>query len=277
MKKLLPFALLFCSLPALAETIDSGEWTLNLTLGYGQIANPLQGRDDIALYALPTLSYYGNRFYMENTYLGYALYEQGNVYLDLVGQFNEDGYFYAFAGNRSATLKSLIVPGTNFGLNPDQSDTAETDLAVTRRLSYLAGLSLTWKTALADIRFNSLTDISAGYHGTEHHLSLSRDFSWDKLKLRLQGRYIQQSAATTNYYYNFTDSELTTLSRPFAAMHLGTSRHYQLQLVVVYTVTEQLDAIAYIKHHQLDKTLAISPLLKATQSTSHFMGLRYRF
>ena len=271
MKKLLCLMLL-CALPLAVHAENAatpGEWQLSVSAGYGAIDNPVKGRDDIQMYLLPAISYYGERFYLENTHLGYALYERDKLYLDVVGQFNEDGYFYTFDGSRALGLQEIIVPDLGF-VDPD----AEPSPKVDKDLSYLAGISLTWKPHGFTLRASALVDITAGHHGSEYHLSLSRDWHWHKLRIRLLGRAVRKSSATNNYYYNFSDTETAGTGRWF--YHQG---HWQLQwrLAAVYPLTDQLDIIGQWQYNQLDSALSVSPLLTATQYYSRFIGLRYRF
>ncbi|WP_333606846.1 MipA/OmpV family protein [Arsukibacterium sp.] len=258
----------FCSITAASDSASQGEWAFSLSAGYGQIDNPLSFRDDIKMFLLPGISYYGKRFYLENTHLGYSLFEQPTFYVDLVGQFNEDGFFYHFDGRHTLGLREILVP--DFGYS-DPGDTP--DIRIRRHLSYLGGLSATWKTQLADIRLSGLVDLTAGHHGTEYHLSLSRDLQLHKLKLRLVARYLLKSATTTNYYYNFTSSELGG----FNWYSLPASRHYQLRLVMAYPLTEQLDVIGQLQYTRMDNALDRTLLLNNTAYRSQFIGLRYRF
>lgn len=271
MRKLL-YLLLLCALPLTAQSRDdatAGEWQLSVSAGYGRIDNPVKGRDDIQMYLLPAVSYYGKRFYLENTHLGYALYERDNLYFDLVGQFNEDGYFFNFDGSRALGLKEIIVPDIGF-VDPD----AEPSPKIEKDLSYLLGMSATWKPYGFSLRASALLDVTAGHHGSEYHLSLSRDWQWQKLRIRVLGRAVRKSSATNNYYYNFSTSETAGAGRWF--YHNG---HWQLQwrLVAAYELSNQLDIIAQWQYNQLDSKLQVSPLLTSSQYYSRFIGLRYRF
>ncbi|AOE50428.1 MipA/OmpV family protein [Kangiella sediminilitoris] len=73
---------------------NSGEWNISLSLGYGQVESIISNVDDFDLYLLPNISYYGESFFLENTTMGYSLYEDEDFYLDIVGKLNEDGIYF---------------------------------------------------------------------------------------------------------------------------------------------------------------------------------------
>lgn len=271
MKTILLTSLLFwLATAACAQTLaDTGEWQLSLSAGYGETDNPIKGRDDLQMYVLPELSYYGERFYMENTHLGYALYEQEDFYVDLVGQFNEDGYFYVFDGSHALGLREIIMP--DFGYSEPVADPGP---PVEKDLSYLAGISATWKIDDFALRLSSLIDVTAGHHGSEFHFSISRDLQFDKFRLRALAKVLRKSSATTNYYYNFSDGEIGENGQWY---HLDASWQLQFRLVAAYSLTPKLDIIAQWQYNKLDDELAISPLLTANHYNSRFIGLRFRY
>ena len=82
--------------PAQAEAVDG--WQFSLAAGHGKISTVLSGRRPISGNFIPGVSYYGERFYLENTHLGYSLVENDYGYIDLVGELNDDGMFFELDG-----------------------------------------------------------------------------------------------------------------------------------------------------------------------------------
>ena len=64
-------------------------------MGYGLIETHLAEGKDTELYLMPSFSYYGENFFIENLSMGYSLVENDRFIVDLATRFNLDGlYFY---------------------------------------------------------------------------------------------------------------------------------------------------------------------------------------
>jgi len=57
------------------DCVEVGSWRVNVGMGVGMRSNPLHGGDDIPLVLLPEVSYYGERFFLENLEMGFTLFE----------------------------------------------------------------------------------------------------------------------------------------------------------------------------------------------------------
>lgn len=85
MFKRLCFGFLFCVIWAVAparaqdpcepDCVAVGDWRVSVGLGLGMRSNPLHQGEDIPLLVLPEVSYYGERFFLDNLEMGFTLFE----------------------------------------------------------------------------------------------------------------------------------------------------------------------------------------------------------
>lgn len=267
--------LLFYSNEASAD-IDktaAGEWSFALFAGWGEITTPLSNRDDIQGSVVPAVSYYGERFFIENSFIGYSLFEEKNWYLDLTGALNDDGFFFELDGvNQFGWWDALGIEGAyNGGEAKGPTDDYQN---IERNLSYLAGLSLTWLTEVADIRLSSLTDISGVHHGQEQHLSFRKGYSWQQWSWRWHLGAIYKSKKINNYYYNLRPAELNNAPSWF---ELSAGTNYFYGVTLSYQFNPQWAIQAFWQKNLLGQEVMRSPLLRTDRYYSRFIGVRYNF
>lgn len=58
------------------ECAEVGRWDISVALGGGMRTNPIAGGDNLPILIIPSVSYYGKRFYLEEYTLGYSLIEK---------------------------------------------------------------------------------------------------------------------------------------------------------------------------------------------------------
>ncbi len=245
-------------------------WQFSLAAGHGKITTPLAGRRSISGHFIPGISYYGERFYLENTYLGYALIERESGYIDLVGELNDDGMFFELDGvdkfgwwdALGLKLSDNTLPGTHYE-------------DIERNLSYMAGISANYIFADTTFRLTVLQDISGVHHGETQRLSMRRDFNvLQQLTLRLSAMAERKDQQLINYYYNLRPSELDNKPSWFTLpavwnFGFGASLNYQLN--------QDWSLLAHWQHHQLDAIFQQNPLFKRRDYQSSFAGVRYIF
>ncbi|WP_434931353.1 MipA/OmpV family protein [Shewanella sp. HL-SH5] len=76
------------------DCITEGEWDISIAIGFGQKTNPLQDYDDIPLYVLPSIAYYGEQWFFDNGNFGYSLQEAEKYSLNLVTSYSDDRAFF---------------------------------------------------------------------------------------------------------------------------------------------------------------------------------------
>jgi MipA family protein len=254
-----------------------GEWQFALSLGTGKVTTPLANRHDLQGSVLPAVSYYGEHFYLENSFIGYSLVEQDNWYLDLVGGLNDDGYFFELDGvNQFGWWDALGIEG-GYSLQLEGEGPAQlpgTYQDIKRNLSYMAGASVNWLTDIAEVRLTLLTDISGVHQGQEQHFSLRKTYEYQQWQFRWQIGALHKDEQINNYYYNLRPHELDNTNSWF---RLGDSWQYFYALTINYQLDPNWAIQAFWQKNLLDKELMKSPLVAKDQSYSRFIGVRYSF
>lgn len=76
------------------DCVAVGEWQISIGLGLGWRTNPLHEGDDSPMFVLPEVSYYGERFFLENLDLGWTLYESRQHQFNLLFTPGTDQMFF---------------------------------------------------------------------------------------------------------------------------------------------------------------------------------------
>lgn len=253
-----------------------GRWQFALSAGDGSISNPLANRPDIQGTLMPLISYYGERFYFENSFIGYSLIEREHWYLDVVGALNEDGMYFNLDGvNQFGWWDALGISGGYVDLeNGGSYQPPGSYQDIHRHLSYLAGLSLHRIYPFADVRVSMLKDISGVHHGHEIHFNLRKSYAWQQWRLRWQVGLSQKDQRLNNYYYNIRPHEINH-QRSWFELKQSLNFHYGFTLS--YQLNKDWALQAHWQKQRFDRELENSPLVGDLQSISRFIGVRYSF
>lgn len=102
-----------------ADCVAIGEWRVSVGLGLGLRTNPLVEEQDNPLVLLPEISYFGERFFLNNLELGFTLAEDARQQVNLVVMpgydqmfFNRwDPFNFTAEGGLGSGLGSFQAPG----------------------------------------------------------------------------------------------------------------------------------------------------------------------
>ncbi|MCP8898869.1 MipA/OmpV family protein [Gilvimarinus xylanilyticus] len=89
-----------------------GSWQFSVGLGLGVRTNPLYDGDDIPLVLLPEISYYGERFFLDTTSLGFTLVETPAHMLNAVATLGLEQMYF-----NDLSLGNFVLEGTGGGFN----------------------------------------------------------------------------------------------------------------------------------------------------------------
>lgn len=252
-------------------TTLSGDFTFQVSAGYGLIENPLEARNDIDVYVLPEFSYYGERFYMENFVLGYSLHETPNLMIDLFGYFNQDGYFFELDGIEKITLSTVLgVSPTRLPIGRVVKDMKD----IERQLSYMGGLNITYRSYQFDYNFSYAKDISNVHHGIEAKFAFRHTAVWSNWMLATSAVFTHKSAQINDYYYLLREQEVPFR---FSEESLGSSLTAKLELLTSYRFNEHLSGNWLLQRTWFDAKLKTSHLVEDSHYWTTFIGLTYRF
>jgi len=76
------------------ECVTIGDWDFSIGIGIGGRTNPIINSDDIPIVLLPTVSYYGKRFFWDTDTLGYTLVESKQHMINIIGTISYDQAFF---------------------------------------------------------------------------------------------------------------------------------------------------------------------------------------
>jgi len=76
------------------EAVAAESYGVGIAVGYGERSSPLVGVDNLSIWVLPELYYYGEHFYFDNGRLGWQLNQDSSAVWSLVSRLNpERSYF----------------------------------------------------------------------------------------------------------------------------------------------------------------------------------------
>ncbi|MCG9697647.1 MipA/OmpV family protein [Shewanella sp. Isolate11] len=255
------------------DTITTGELHFALAVGYGGIENPRAKSEEIITYALPSWSYYDERFYVENFTLGYSLYESDTFLIDLQSQLNEDGLFFEFDGLNKIFMSDILgfVPqGAPIKGKPTPL------VPVERNISYLGGIKTTWVSPYVDLSLSYFHDISGVHQGNEIHFNLNKNigFSWGALGFEIGA--VRKSENLVNYYYHYTAAEL---GRKITAglQPSESSINYHARSVLNLPLGHNFNFVTLVTYTWLGNGITRNAMVEKDSYLSGFIGVSYAF
>ncbi|SMF01025.1 outer membrane protein [Alteromonadaceae bacterium Bs31] len=213
--------------------IAVGEWDVTIGLGLGLRSNPLEDGDDIPLFILPEVRYYGKRFFLDTYTGGFTFLDSGSHMLNGVVTIGFDQiYFKSYSigniaiesGPFSAKSESnfdidaYVADAVSESHSPDAplSDSDNSDALVEleleqlrpRKTAGLAGLEYGYYNRHWDVSLQLLQDFTNVHKGQEVRAGVSRFVDIKKENIELAGGFSWQSAGLLRHYYGIEDSEV---------------------------------------------------------------------
>ncbi len=250
------------------DCVAVGHWGFSVALGAGVRTNPLARSDDIPLVIIPHVSYYGERFFLDDLDLGVTLVENAWTSLSLIASPGYDRvYFYR------TDLQNFFITGYSpSGAAVYTQDATVASAAIakivprTRRITYLAGPEWTFKAAGISGQLDVLHDVTGQDEGTEIRAALGIPLIQSRGVLSANVGLTWKSAAIVNYYYGEPGlySGGSALD-PFAK--LG------------YTVplSGRWRFNAFAQYERLASAIADSPIVAEHSVATVFIGAIYAF
>jgi MipA family protein len=251
-----------CKSPSV-DCVAVGDLAVSVSVGYGTRTNPVAGRDDIPLFVLPHVSYYGKRFFLESLEPGVTLYESDAHTFNLIASPGFDRVFFS-----RKDLQNVIVPLA--AVAPGfQGVTAEADEVAfpvgRRRTTYLAGPE--WMFRHGDFigQVSALYEVTGRHEGYEVRAAVSAPLVQRKQSLVVNTGVTWKSAATVNYYYG-----VPGFYKPDGALSPFIKLNYALPLSDRWTFT------AFVHYEYLDGSIVDSPIVSDREVVTAFAGLNFK-
>jgi MipA family protein len=249
-----------CKAPS-ADCVAVGDLEVSLSLGYGTRTNPVEGRDDIPLFVIPQVSYYGKRFFLESLEPGVTLYESDAHTFNLIASPGFDRVFF-----NSDDLQNVIVPLAAVAPSFGEAEAENVAFPVgPRHTTYLAGPE--WMFRYRDFigQVTALYEVTGRHQGYEVRGAVSAPLIQSKQSLVVNTGVTWKSAATVDYYYGVPD-----LYRPDSALSPFIKLNYSLPLSDRWTFT------AFVHYEYLDDAIADSPIVTGREVVTAFAGFNFK-
>ena len=267
---------LICCLPLMAYAADPNQFVkphtfeFSVATGFGRIANPIKSKEDVPLWLLPNVNYYGKRFYLSNTNLGYTLFENEYAFIDLYSKADDFGLYYL----DNAEFVALSLGQVNSPRGAPQVE----PITLKRSIAYLAG-------AKAGLNFDDSHTFSmeALYDVTNVHNGYHLRFSYQKSmvsrygNLNVNAGFDYLSAKQNEYYFYFTADEITQsgLLKSEPLQHRATWVP-SIKLEYQYPLSDIISLISFYQYQKLNNNAFDAQLVQNRHIQSFFVGINWK-
>jgi MipA family protein len=256
-----------CTAPS-ADCVAVGDLDLSLSFGYGTRTNPVTGRDDIPLFVIPQVSYYGKHFFLESLEPGVTLYESDANTLNLVATPGFDRVFFSRHDLQNVIVASTVAGGDVIENRdaPAAPSFGNQSFAVgERHTTYLAGPEwlFRWRDFIGQV--NALYEVTGRHKGYEVHAAVSAPLIQTKHSLVVNAGWTWKSAEAVDYYYG-----VDNLYEPAAAFNPFIKLSYAVPLSERWTLT------AFVHYEYLDDSIYDSPIVSDHEVITAFAGLKFK-
>ena len=283
---------------------DVGAWSIGINAGLGQRSAFITGQDDLDIYLLPDIHYYGEQFFFDNGTLGYTLSEQQDFAFSLIGELNPYGLYFeqsAFGEsfNSLYLLNSRSIAGESSEANSEQPNglvTTDPNSLVFGTseepsigdhfsgdvynlpkpdLSIDLGVQGNWFFSdNQSITVKLVKDVSSKHSGFRAKFNWSMHQRIAQVKLNLSLGFDWLSEDASNYYFGISPQSPEFAGRGYKT---GSSTNPFVAITGSYPISKKLSLVAHLKYLKLDADIADSPITSESYTLTHFAGIHYKF
>ncbi|MCC4831317.1 MipA/OmpV family protein [Shewanella sp. 10N.7] len=263
------------------DCIAVGEWDISVAFGYGNKTNPLTSYDDIPLYVIPSIAYYGENWFFDNFNFGYTLTEQENFTINLATSYSDErAYFYRWDPANIFLPQSVnfdttedLPPISNFGTQ-DVSQPPVLNELESRNFTVYGGVELFWYGKLGILKIAAAHDLLNVHNGQEVDVSWTYSLAVTDWRFDLALKTTWKSSEVINYYFGLRASESAYWSEEYQPSS-GWSN--SIELTTRYNISTSWDLLLAARYAQLADEIIDSPIIDEDYSSSYFVGAAYRF
>lgn len=255
------------------QFVKSNTWELSVSTGFGKITNPVKGNKDLFLWLLPSINYYGENVYLHNTDIGYNLFENEHVFIDIYGKLDQLSLFHLDNASLSAAAVSPFSPSRG-----PQSDIS---IKVRRSATYLAGTKVGFSFDKQQLSFELLTDVLGVHNG--YQLSAlyqwRNSFNFGKVSFSTSIDYF--SSKQSGYYFYLNESDTHKISPLFMPSNDSVFTQHpawmpSVKLEYVYPFSEQLSFVSFYRYQHLNLEREDTLLIDTFNLHSFFFGFHWK-
>lgn len=233
----------------------SGTWSLGTAFRWAQSPYAEQG---VLPDFLPTLTYAGERFFIDSTDVGWHLIDDQSWQLDLFGSYRLDGY-NDFSGQ-----------GTGGTPRPPEDPLA----GLERKSAFEGGLQLTRKTPAGRFSVEVRQDVSQVHDGSAARLRWAKVHRTPKWQLEPWAEWTYWSADRADYYFGVTEGEL---GEGTPAVDVGSTSRWSIGSALRYSVAAKHEVSLNLAYEVFSSNIEDSPIVEETLTPGVQIAYRYRF
>jgi len=234
------------------DCVVVGQLNVSISLGIGGRTNPVATNSDIPLVAIPRISWYGKRFFLENLDLGFTLYEDSTHTFNLVATPGYDRVFF-----HRNDLQNVFV-GIDGGFAPVVS------LRVPlreRHTTYLVGPEWAFTRGKLSGQLDALYEVTGEHDGFEVRAAISVPLSEGRGALVASAGLTWKSAELVDYYYGVEGFYVADAAlNPF------------VKLAYTRPLSERWTFNAFAHYEYLGDSVADSPIIDDASVATAFVG-----
>jgi outer membrane protein len=241
-----------CQAPS-PDCVIVGDWTFTLSVGAGGRTNPIEGNSDIPLVAIPRITYYGKRFFLENLDLGFTLHETDANMFNVLATPGYDRVFF-----HRNDLQNVFVPLEG----PIGIGGADLKVPVPERhTTYLVGPEWMFHYRRFTGQLDALYEVTGEHDGYEVRAAFGVPLIESKSSLVASAGLTWKSAEVVRYYYGVEDIYV-----PGAALSPFLKLSYSRPLSPRWSFN------AFAHYEYFGNAIADSPLVSDEGSVTAFAG-----
>ncbi len=287
------------------DCVAVGSWDFAIGVGLGGRTNPVIGNDDIPIVLLPSISYYGKRFFWETDTLGFTLVETSAHMVNVIATVSYDqtyfhdlgiGNFSIEGGSEGAGSGNVAVPNLAFdenasdapsdGPQPSPSPTPVTggnraELQVEleelhdRDMSGLVGLEYSWEGERSTFGVQVLQDATSVHNGKQVRVALSNLlYQSDRTNFFANIGAEWKDSKTLDYYYGIRPNEVDNQADAYI---VDDDTSYYLKFDWGKRISSNWELKAILHHRWFGRSVYESPLVEDKNTVAVFLGGVYHF
>ena len=263
------------------DCIAVGEWDISIAFGYGNKTNPLKDYDDIPLYVIPSIAYYGESWFFDNFNFGYTLTEQENFTINLATSYSDErAFFYRWDPANIFLPQSVNVdsvrdlPAIGGFETQDVSQPPVLNELESRNFTVYGGVELFWYGKLGILKIAAAHDLLNVHNGQEVNISWTYSLAVTDWRFDLTLKTEWKSSEIIDYYYGIRTSESAYWSEEYQP---SSDWSNAIELTTRYRISPTWDLLFAARYTQLADEIIDSPIIDEEYSSSYFVGAAYRF
>ncbi|GIU45656.1 MipA/OmpV family protein [Shewanella algidipiscicola] len=262
-----------------SECITIGLWDIGIAVGYGVKSNPITQFDDIPIYIIPSLAYYGEQWFFDNGNLGYSLLESENITVNMTTSFSSDSAYFSrwdpsniFVAGGSRVSTELANSSSFWDV--DDLYALNFNELEDRKVTVLGGVETFFYTRAGIFNIALAHDLLDVHSGMEAQLKWMYRLAFSQWKLELAASANWKSQEIVNYYYGVRSSENYYWNQ---AYNPGSATNLSLTLTTQYAINQHWELLFLAHYTDLADEIVASPLINEHSSNTFFVGVAYRF